>query len=130
MVLETIHVTCAVIERNGKVLCVQRSPEMDQPLKWEFPGGKIEPGESPEDCLIREILEELDIWIGILEPMTVSQHRYPGGPAIRLIPYLCSVTSGKIRLKEHIQYLWLPKCRLLQLNWAEADLPIVREYIG
>jgi len=124
-----LDVVCALIEKEGKLLCVQRSPEMPLPLKWEFPGGKIEEGESPEDALIREINEELNLWIEVRDAMTPSPYRYPNGPSIRLIPFLCSINSGKIRLKEHVQYLWLPPCRLLQLNWAEADLPIVREYV-
>jgi 8-oxo-dGTP diphosphatase len=70
------HVVCAVIEQNGLILCAQRSEMMALPLKWEFPDGKIEPGEAEEPALIREIQEELNVDIEILERMPMHDYAY------------------------------------------------------
>ena len=72
-----IKVVCAIININNKILAVQRSQTMNQPLKWEFPGGKIEPGESFEDCIKREIKEELNIEIVLLKRLSTINHDYP-----------------------------------------------------
>ena len=74
--LSPIHVVCAVIEQNGLILCAQRSETMALPLKWEFPGGKIEPGEAEEPALMREIREELNVNVEILERMPVHDYTY------------------------------------------------------
>lgn len=73
-----ILVTCTIIENSGRVLCAQRSEMMPLPLKWEFPGGKTEDNESPEECLKREIREELGIEISIVERLISNKHNYPG----------------------------------------------------
>jgi 8-oxo-dGTP diphosphatase len=119
--LPRIHVTCAVIERDGLILAAQRSASMSMPLKWEFPGGKIKTGESPEDCLKREILEELTLRItlrGHLEPYT---HHYPG-LSVTLYPFICGIDSGTLVPQEHSSILWLPRVELPELDWAEADI--------
>jgi len=123
-----IRVTCAIIENKNKVLCAQRSALMNLPLKWEFPGGKLEAGESEEDCLIREIREELNLIIGNLERLPSNIHTYEGGKAIELIPFRCKVVEGNLILKEHQQIKWLTAAELLILDWAEADISIVEYY--
>lgn len=99
---------------------------MDLPGLWEFPGGKVEPEESPEACLIREIGEELSIGIQIGRPLTPVLHAYPD-KSIQLIPFLATWESGTLQLTEHAQYQWLAPQDLLTLDWAPADLPIVEE---
>lgn len=122
-------VACAIILNNqNMVLACQRSTNMHLPLKWEFPGGKIEENETAEDCLIREIKEELDIEIQILEQKSTSDYHY-SDKSIRLIPFICKHLSGKISLKEHKDFRWLDKSNLLGLDWAAADLPILKEYL-
>ena len=121
--------TCAIINIKGKTLAVQRSEDMKLPLKWEFPGGKIEPGESEEDCIKREICEELNIEIRILKRLSPSSFDY-GDFSIRLIPFLAEHIKGKIELKEHRKYLLLDKEELRGLDWAEADVAIVDEFIS
>jgi mutator protein MutT len=74
---KNIHVACAVIERNSLVLVAQRSAAMSLPLEWEFPGGKIEPGESLEECLCREIVEELGVSIEVSRSLQPTRHEYP-----------------------------------------------------
>ncbi|WP_162342542.1 (deoxy)nucleoside triphosphate pyrophosphohydrolase [Cyclobacterium salsum] len=123
-----IKVTCALIERNGETLVVQRSEKMQLPLKWEFPGGKMEVGESEEDCILREIKEELNIDIKLVHRLTPSAFKYPT-KNIYLIPFLASHIGGELKLAEHKSYKWLRKDRLTRLDWAEADIPIMNEYL-
>ncbi|MBI5739105.1 MAG: (deoxy)nucleoside triphosphate pyrophosphohydrolase [Nitrospirae bacterium] len=125
--MKHIEVACAIIEREGKVLCTQRSETMSLPLKWEFPGGKINEGESPEECLKRELAEELGIEVTIGAPLPVSSHRYPEF-SITLYPFICKITSGEIVLHEHADVSWLPPEELQDLDWAEADGPVIEEY--
>ncbi len=122
-------VACAIIQNNqNMVLACQRSTNMHLPLKWEFPGGKIEKNETAQDCLIREIKEELNIEIQVLEQKSINDHHYPD-KSIRLIPFICKHLSGEVLLKEHEDFRWLDKTNLLDLDWAEADLPILNEYL-
>ncbi|TXC76929.1 (deoxy)nucleoside triphosphate pyrophosphohydrolase [Luteibaculum oceani] len=123
-----IRVTCALIEANNKVLVVQRSENMSLPNKWEFPGGKIEPNESERACIIREIKEELNIDITVLKRLSPCVYKYPKR-SIQLIPFLAVHKGGELKLAEHKKFLWLQKKDLLKLNWAEADVPIVKEYL-
>lgn len=124
-----IQVTCAVIIRDdGRVLVTQRGEQMKLPLKMEFPGGKIEPGETAEACLIREIFEELEIDIAIVGRLPSNDHDYPNF-SIRLHPFVCRITGGDIVLKEHAAYFWLDKNELNGLDWAAADVPVVQNYL-
>ena len=126
--MKHIHVTCAIIERDGLVLAAQRSEVMSLPLKWEFPGGKIDQGESPEECLRREIAEEMNIQVAIGNSLPPSTHNYPAF-SITLYPYVCSIESGEIALAEHSAVAWLMPEQLHALDWAEADVPIVESYL-
>jgi len=126
--MKHLHVTCAIIERDGLVLTAQRSSAMSLPLKWEFPGGKIDPGESPEACLRREILEELGIHVTIGQGLPTSTHHYPK-LSITLYPFVCTINSGDIVLYEHAAIDWLPPDLLHTLDWAEADLPVLKVYL-
>jgi len=72
-----IDVTCAIIEKNGKVMAAQRGPRMRMPFKWEFPGGKIDPGETAQQCILREIAEEFGIQTEIRSALPPSTHTYP-----------------------------------------------------
>ncbi len=123
-----LAVTCALIIKDGLVLAVQRGPEMKMPLKWEFPGGKIENGESEQSCLFREIKEELHLAIEVGEKLPEVVHNYPDF-TIRLIPFLAKIQAGELTLTEHQDFRWLKKEELLDLDWAEADLPIVKDYL-
>jgi 8-oxo-dGTP diphosphatase len=127
--ISMIDVTCAIIISNNKILCVQRSAIMSMPSKWEFPGGKLEEGESEEECLLREIREELGLVVQITSRLRENIHEYHENLRIRLIPFICKITSGELSLKEHSQSKWLEKPDLLVLDWAEADLPVVIEYM-
>lgn len=123
-----IKVSCAIILDKGKVLVTQRGAHKDQPLKWEFPGGKLEENESAGESLLREIKEELGIVISILEPFGSWEHDY-GTHQILLLPFLCSYESGTLELSEHKEARWLTISELPSLEWAPADIPVVEELI-
>ena len=123
-------VSCALItDKNGQILVTQRGAAMRLPLKWEFPGGKVEAGETAAACVVREIAEELSLKVRIIERLT-SYVSGDGEGAIRLIPFLCEITEGEIKLAEHEAFQWLFPEELLQLDWAEADLPILNDYLN
>lgn len=123
-----ITVLCAIIRINNKILVAQRSEKMKLPLKWEFPGGKLEENEKEIDCIKREIKEEINIEIEILRRLSSSEYDY-GTFKIKLIPYLANYISGDIQLSDHNDYKLLDKSELLNLDWAEADIPIVEEFL-
>ena len=123
-----INVTCAIILKDEKILVAQRSEKMKLPLKWEFPGGKLELNESEIDCIKREIKEEININIEVLQKLSNNTHDY-GTFKINLIPFFVQYISGEIKLAEHKDYRLLNRSELLNLDWAEADLPIVEEFL-
>jgi len=127
--MKTIRVTCAIIRFDDKILAVQRSKTMKLPLKWEFAGGKIEQGESEIECIKREIFEELNINIKVKEKLTPVTHQYPDFK-IELIPFTAEYVSGELTLKEHSDFVLVNKKELINLDWAEADLPILKEYLA
>ena len=122
-----IQVTCAIIENGNHVLICQRSAKMKMPLKWEFPGGKLEPGETEQECIVREIREELLLDIRIIRPLPKVTHHYVDF-SITLIPFVCHVAGGKLKLKEHKQAVWVPKEQLQEYDWAAADVPVLAAY--
>jgi 8-oxo-dGTP diphosphatase len=125
--MDHIHVACAIIEGEGKVLAAQRSEAMSLPLKWEFPGGKIRAGETAEACLERECREELGASIRVGAALSPATHRYPSF-TVTLYPFRCTVAAGSITLHEHKALVWLPPADLGSLDWAEADVPVLEEY--
>lgn len=125
---QIINVTCAIILKDEKILVAQRNENMKLPLKWEFPGGKLEINEDEVDCIKREIKEEININIEVLKRLSNNIHHY-GDFKINLIPFFAHYLSGEIKLAEHKNYRLLEKSELLNLDWAEADLPIVEEFL-
>lgn len=123
-----IRVACAIIESSDKILVAQRSESMNLSLKWEFPGGKVEKGESPEDCIKREIDEELEVKITIQDRLNSSVCEYED-KTIELIPFVCKLNGGILKVKEHKKIIWEEPYKLKELDWAIADKPIYKEYI-
>jgi len=119
------EVTCAIIMEDGKVLITQRSESMPHPLQWEFPGGKMKPGESPERCIIREIAEELNVKISVEQLLPTVEYAYPG-KEIRLIPFICNLVSGEIDLRQHRSYEWINREQLEDYSMLGADLEVAR----
>lgn len=124
-----LHVACAIIEQEGMVLAAQRSASMSLPLKWEFPGGKIEAGETPADCLGRELHEELGITVRIGEALATATHSYDDF-TVTLYPFICSMAEGAITLHEHKAVRWKEPRHMLELDWAAADLPVIAAYLA
>lgn len=126
--MRPLAVVAAIISVNQKILCVQRGkgkhPYLD--YKYEFPGGKVEPGETEEQAIIREIKEELDLEISVVKKFLSVQYSYPD-ISITLHSFLCKCKNPSIKLTEHLNYKWLSKSELKQLEWAAADEPIVRK---
>ena len=111
---------------QNKIFVVQRSQRMSLPIKWEFPGGKIEAGDTEVECIKREIEEELNIQIEVVDKLPSSIFNYPAF-SIELIPFTANYLSGDLKLKVHLQYLLMDKEELGALDWAEADLSIMHE---
>ena len=126
--MRRIEVVAAVIEKDDKIFCAQRNLTKSMGGKWEFPGGKIEVGETNEEALVREISEEFDSEIKVNEYIMTVEHDYPTFH-ITMHAYLCSLVNGELTLKEHNDSIWLTKENLLTLDWADADKPIVKKLI-
>ncbi len=131
--MKTIEVVAAVIIYDKEILCMQRGENQHEYLshKYEFPGGKVEPGESCVDALKRELKEEMDIEVNIEEKnffLTV-QHQYPDFGII-MHSYICNVNKKEFVRKEHADHVWLTKDKLLTLDWAAADIPIVKQIVN
>jgi 8-oxo-dGTP diphosphatase len=124
-----INVACAIIIYQDKILVAQRSEKMSLPLKWEFPGGKVKNDESAEECIERELKEELNISIKILKRLKVYFHDY-GNFSLNLIPFIAEYLSGELILAEHKAASWLSKNELSSLDWAAADVPILNDFIN
>jgi len=124
-----ISVVCAIIvNKENRILITQRSEKMSLPLKWEFPGGKVEQNENYEQTAIREIKEELNIAIRIKQQLDSVVHHYPTF-SITLIPFICDYLAGEVVLLEHAAYYWFKPENLLDLEWAAADIPVVHQYL-
>jgi 8-oxo-dGTP diphosphatase len=121
-----IRVAAAVIERDGKVLIAKRKGKQLNGGKWEFPGGKIEYGETPQDCLVREIYEELSIGITIGEYITTSNYKYPD-KSIELVSYFAQWKCGTITLRDHDEVAWVFPEQLIEYDFSEADIPVIQK---
>lgn len=119
-------VTAAIIIYEGKVLIAQRANNQKLAGKWEFPGGKVESGETPEECLKREIKEELGINIEVDEFFGKSVYRYDTGE-IKLLAYKAKWIEGNFKLMVHSQIKWAKPCELENYNFAPADIPFVKK---
>ncbi len=122
-----IDVTAALIERDGLVLAARRKPGKHLAGYWEFPGGKVEDGESKEACLAREIEEELGIRISVDDYVGQSTHDY-GEKVVRLHGFCAEYLDGEIALHDHDEILWLSASELDSIEWAPADVPLINQY--
>lgn len=124
-----ILVTRGIIVQNGHVLAAQRPETMSLPLLWELPGGKVEPEELPEDCVVRETFEELMLHVEAIERLPHVDREFRG-KHYRMVPYVCTVVGGKLRAVEHSQAIWQPLDRLFELAWAPAEEQVMRAYVA
>jgi 8-oxo-dGTP diphosphatase len=121
-----LKVVCAIIINEHKILVTQLSPDSSRALEWEFPGGKINPCESANNAVLREINEELTIEIKICEPMIAVNHN-DGEKDFELIPFLCKIQKGEIKLVEHQDMRWVCFDELENINLSEADRKLIQQ---
>jgi 8-oxo-dGTP diphosphatase len=124
------EVVAAIIERDGCILICQRKPEQAHPLKWEFPGGKVEPGEDPREALARELAEELAIQAAIGDEITRYPFAYPGKEPILLIFFRVASFSGEPRNQVFQQIAWAAPAHLPDYDFLEGDIAFIRELAG
>lgn len=121
----SILVAGAVIIQANRVFCTQRGSGSLAGL-WEFPGGKLEPGETPEDALVREIREELGCAVRVGAKVAKTEHEYDFA-VVTLSTYYCTLVDREPTLSEHTASVWLAPSELQTLNWAPADVPAVHQ---
>lgn len=122
-----IDVTAAIIVKDNKIFAARRKSGVHLAGFWEFPGGKLEEGETPEQCLARELLEELNITVRVGRFVGESIYDY-GTKVIRLLAYEVEHLSGDFELIDHDEMRWLAKAELDGIDWAPADIPLVNQY--
>ena len=125
MIMESkkLQVVAAIICKDNRIFATQRGYG-EVSGQWEFPGGKVEPGETPEEALIREIKEELDIEISVGKYIHTVEYDYPTFH-LSMLCFICKILSGSLVLKEHEEARWLEKDNLYSVDWLPADLEIV-----
>ncbi len=121
-----VKVVGAVIEKDEKILCAQRNGKKSLPNMWEFPGGKIEDGELPEAALKRELLEEMDCEINVLDKIVTTVYEYDFA-TIELTTYYAEMVSDSIVLREHQDMKWLSRDELDSVEWAPADIEAIEK---
>lgn len=121
-------VVAAVIERDGRVLIAQRRATDPHPLKWEFPGGKVEPGETPEAAVARELAEELAIVVHDTRELMRYEYQYPGRAPILLIFHLVVEFTGEPVNANFAQIQWAPRERLRDYDFLEGDAEFLLKY--
>ncbi|WP_139991865.1 8-oxo-dGTP diphosphatase MutT [Paenibacillus paridis] len=124
-----IEVAAAIIDdKQGRILIARRSSEKSQAGLWEFPGGKLEENETPEDCLRRELLEEMSITIEPTSFFAQNEHCY-GTTCIRLLAYKATYIEGEIKLVDHDEYCWVYREELKDYDFAPADIKFVNQLL-
>ena len=118
-----VAVTAGIIIKDNKVLVVQRKPASSRGLLWEFPGGKVEQGEDPRQCLKRELQEELGIEVNVGERFEIVYHQY-GDARILLLSYVCRLVRGKPQAVDCHRIRWVTEKELRDLPMTEADIPL------
>jgi len=124
------RVVAAVIAKNGKLLVCQRTRHQTMPLKWEFPGGKIEEGEQPRDALRRELDEELGIEATIGDEIARVQHRYPNGVMVELRFFVVREYAGEIENRIFRDLQWSVPKDLAAYDFLEADASLVKDLVA
>ena len=123
--MKTIEVVAAIIHQNGKILATQRGYG-DFKGMWEFPGGKMEAGETEEDAIVREIREELNVEISVERKVCTVKYDYPTFHLV-MHCFWCSIGSGELELKEHQSARWLEPSEWESVDWLPADIEVVEQ---
>ncbi|WP_167604981.1 (deoxy)nucleoside triphosphate pyrophosphohydrolase [Maribellus sediminis] len=121
-----IEVSCALIVEQGRILIAQNRATSDHPGKWEFPGGKLKKGETPEQSIVREIFEELNLQVKVIRKLEVVAYDY-GHKHIQLIPFICCVEGGELALNDHEAVKWISMEQSLNADFSEADKVLLQQ---
>jgi len=121
------RVVAALILKDDKILACQRTRHQVMPLKWEFPGGKIEEGEQPRDAMRRELEEELGIDAEVGEEVSRIVHEYPGGGSVELRFYVVRSYRGEIENRIFREIRWVNRADLIKLDFLEADVSVLKD---
>lgn len=122
-----MRVVAALILREDRILICQRTPQQAMPLRWEFPGGKAEPGEALEAALRRELEEELGILAEIGPEFAVLRHEYPGGPSVELHFFFVATFVGRLQNRIFHDLRWVTREEMPAYEFLEADVALVRD---
>lgn len=125
-----VPVVCAILVREGRVMLAQRPPGKKLGGLWEFPGGKVEPGETAEAALHRELHEELGCTVRVTQALPSCIHEYPWGN-IELIPFVCELTpeSPEPHPHEHSAIIWVQRDQIINHDLAPADVPVLKSWV-
>lgn len=123
--MSTLLVAAAIIEHNGKILLAKRKADVPYSLLWEFPGGKVEPGEDPRDCVVREIREELAIEVAASGIYDAVFHRYPERDVL-VLAYNCCWLGGEVRDLEVSEHCWAHPADIVNFELLPADIPLAK----
>ena len=128
--MRRVRVVAAVLRRDGRILVTQRHARAERGGQWEFPGGKVEPGEREAEALCREIREELDCGVSVGALLARTTHRYPD-LEVELAFYACAIEPGsEPRLVGAAAMEWVEPARLATFDFCEADLPVLPVLLG
>lgn len=122
-------VTAAIIEKDSLLFCARRGPDRHLAGYWEFPGGKVELGESAANGLARELQEELNVDVQVNNLFAVNIHEYDHN-IVELHAYWVEILAGTLSLKDHDDFIWLPIEKLNSLMWAPADIPFIEKLMS
>ncbi|BDV42249.1 DNA mismatch repair protein MutT [Geotalea uraniireducens] len=121
--MHPLLVTAAIIVHEGKILLTKRKPDAPYPLLWEFPGGKLEADEHPEQCIVREVREELGMEVAVEGIYEVIYHRYPERPVL-VLAYRCRWLAGELQELDVAGHCWTPPELVTSFALLPADLPL------
>ncbi|WP_462421401.1 (deoxy)nucleoside triphosphate pyrophosphohydrolase [Salinicoccus sp. Marseille-QA3877] len=125
-------VGAVILNSDDEILCAQRPEGKNLALKWEFPGGKVEEDETETEALVRELDEEMECQIDVLDKITTTVYEYDFG-IVELTTYYAKILSGDIKLLEHVDMKWMSRENIGVLDWAPADIPaieLIQNYKG
>ncbi len=128
--MQITDVSCAVIVREGMILAANRNNRVSNSGAWEFPGGKPHEGETPEDCVVRRVQEELNLNIHVVDELTTFTVQSSADKAYKIYPFLAEITNGNVELTHHSRAEWFMPMQLMGLAWPDTDLPIIDEIVS